>query len=805
MDLLISTIPATNCTPQTIVIGRRGTYNTQQIDFDLSYLIESYGAGVAALMVMRSQDETAYPAVVSQDGTTLTWTISEIDTYYVGSGEVQLMWYVDGGLAKTIIYPMVVMRDILQTTEEPPDAYQTWVDDLTALGAETLQNAQDAAQSALEAEQSATDAGAAKTAAENAQTAAETAQGLAEDAQTAAETAQGKAETAQGKAETAQEKAETAQTAAEAAADRAEDALEEFTTPTASATTLAPSAPATASYANGHFTFGIPKGDVGSTPDFSIGSVETLQPSQPATASITGTVTGTGDITITIDDQDFVFEVNGFPAYITVDNVAIIAGEDATVTVTLLDDQGPMAEKDITLIVGDTEYTAATDDEGIATFTIPDLAKGNYIAQAIFAGDDLYDEASGAGLIMVSDTILTVDVPTIDYGTPITINVGLVDVDDNPLSGLVIVNINGEDYNVLVTDGEGTIEVNEVLDAGDYTVNAKYIGDSVTTAESTFTVYPLSADMTVSVEDISYGNGFTINIEFSDDSVSGLVIVNINEIDYAIYVENGAGSKDINVILDADTYDVFAQIDDVNYDVEPASSSFTVKPLGTTLTITTEDISFGEDAVFDITLVDENGEGLTAAVTVTVDKDYTVAVANGVATLVISDLAPGTYTVEAAFLADNYEESSATAEITVSEVPEYAIEVEATNESAIVTLTDDEGNPIEGAEIEYAVNGESATATTDKDGKATIPLDGNSTVEVTYTDDNGATTSISTEVVLVDNIVEVEKIVEKNVTVEVPVNATISLAYEDGKVVATLTEKRNNRYRNRNRICKRNR
>lgn len=200
--MIISTIPASNCTPKTIVIGRRGTYDTMQIVFDLSYLIETYGNGVAVLAVKRSHDESAYPAVVAQDGSTLTWTVSETDTAYVGAGECQLMWYVDGGLAKTIIYPMVVMRDILTTSEEPPDGYENWIEHLTELGAETQQNAQNAEQSASEA-------------AENAQ--------------------------------------------------RAEEAAELLTNVSATATTLEPGQEATAEYNEGVFAFGIPKGAKGDT------------------------------------------------------------------------------------------------------------------------------------------------------------------------------------------------------------------------------------------------------------------------------------------------------------------------------------------------------------------------------------------------------------------------------------------------------------------------------------------------------------------------------------------------------------
>ena len=182
--MVICTVEVNEKSPQTIVIGRRGTYNTQEIMFDIGYLIDAYGAGTAVLAIKRSQDSSAYPTVVTQEDTTLTWTVSETDTYYVGAGECQLMWYVDGGLAKTIIYHLVVMRDILSTSEEAPDAYQEWVDNLTALGTETLKNAQNAAQSASNAESAKDDAVTAKEAAENAQEAAGEAQQAAETAVT---------------------------------------------------------------------------------------------------------------------------------------------------------------------------------------------------------------------------------------------------------------------------------------------------------------------------------------------------------------------------------------------------------------------------------------------------------------------------------------------------------------------------------------------------------------------------------------------------------------------------------------------
>lgn len=192
--MITTNVIVSEATPARIVVGRRDTYSTQQISFDLSYLIDNYGAGTAVLLVKGPNDKSAYQADAMQENGTLLWTISNIDTAYRGNGECEIFWYVDGGLAKSIIYPLLILKDIGETTEERPDPYETWVDTLTALGAETLTNAQNAAQSEAEAKQ-------AKDASVEAQRAAEEAQRLSEKAQRGAETAEENSETQALKAE----------------------------------------------------------------------------------------------------------------------------------------------------------------------------------------------------------------------------------------------------------------------------------------------------------------------------------------------------------------------------------------------------------------------------------------------------------------------------------------------------------------------------------------------------------------------------------------------------------------------------
>ena len=144
-----------------LCLGRRGETEATEIVFDVSELIAVYGSGAAVVLNKGVNDASAYPVSTTQDGSLVSWIITDTETAYTGQGTAELLWYVGESLAKTIVWTTFVAQDIGVPDVTPPDPYQSWVDTLTALGAETLQNAQDA---------------------EAAQTAAETAQGIAEDA-----------------------------------------------------------------------------------------------------------------------------------------------------------------------------------------------------------------------------------------------------------------------------------------------------------------------------------------------------------------------------------------------------------------------------------------------------------------------------------------------------------------------------------------------------------------------------------------------------------------------------------------------
>ena len=64
----------------TIPIGRVGERNIKTVEFDISDWIAKYGEGYVSLLIKRPKEDIVYPALISQDGQTVTWNITDTDT-----------------------------------------------------------------------------------------------------------------------------------------------------------------------------------------------------------------------------------------------------------------------------------------------------------------------------------------------------------------------------------------------------------------------------------------------------------------------------------------------------------------------------------------------------------------------------------------------------------------------------------------------------------------------------------------------------------------------------------------------------
>ena len=161
------------------VIGHVRENDVTQVVFDLSGWVSLYGLGTVALSVMRQGDLVPYPVPIAIVDGKATWTISATDTARRGHIKAQLTYMVSTKVKKTCIY-LFAVRDSLPSDGPAPQPYETWLETLQAMTAETTANAVSASQSAQSAGQSASDA----------EQSMQEAQGHADNASTSAQNAE---------------------------------------------------------------------------------------------------------------------------------------------------------------------------------------------------------------------------------------------------------------------------------------------------------------------------------------------------------------------------------------------------------------------------------------------------------------------------------------------------------------------------------------------------------------------------------------------------------------------------------------
>lgn len=160
-------------------IGYVGENNATEVAFDFTSWAEEYGSGSPVLRFKRNLDEEAYPVTLDVEEENLAvWTVSNTDLFYKGQAEGQLQFVVDDVVKKSRIFSVMV-SDSLIPTEDAPDPYDDWMDDLVRLTGESETNAynagvsaSNAATSALNAATSEANAGTSATNAANSATAA---------------------------------------------------------------------------------------------------------------------------------------------------------------------------------------------------------------------------------------------------------------------------------------------------------------------------------------------------------------------------------------------------------------------------------------------------------------------------------------------------------------------------------------------------------------------------------------------------------------------------------------------------------
>ena len=416
----------------------------------------------------------------------------------------------------------------------------------------------------------------------------------------------------------------------------------------------------------------------------------------------------------------------------------IVFGGDLTVDAVLPDD----ATGEVIITVDGTSYTAGIND-GKATQVVKDLTAGSHVVVVKYAGDDKYTAVEIAKGVNVAKAqpVLGVVIADVDYGNGFVIEATLTGVNSAPLSGNVIVTVNGKEYTVKVTDGKG-IATGDKLAAGTYAFAAVWAGDdnyNIVTENGDFKVNKIDSSVVVNVNNIKVGEDAVISVKLASDA-TGEVVITVNGEDYTAAIENGKAVKTISG-LKADDYTVTVKYaGDNNYNEATGSAEFSVSKISDyNMDISVPEIKEGVNSTISVDLPKD----ATGTVTVEIDgKKYTANVIDGTANVIVSGLSAGDYNITTVYSGDaKYDSMTKKGNVTV--IPNINVNLDVSDVEMfyhdgtrlIAKLTDFQGKPIVNATIYFSINGVIYAKTTDANGTASMGLNLDSNVypvTVTY-------------------------------------------------------------------------
>ena len=376
------------------------------------------------------------------------------------------------------------------------------------------------------------------------------------------------------------------------------------------------------------------------------------------------------------------------------------------------------ATGNIAVVVDGDKYDVAIVN-GSAKLTLSDLPAGVYYIEAKYNGNSIVTESYNSTKFTIDliDSSIAVEAKDIKCGEEAVITATVT----NGATGTVTFFVNGKTYVIDITDSVATLKIAD-LTTGDYPVFAYYNGDKyykTSYNSTTFNVAKLASTTTVNVSDIKVGEDAVISIAVPEIT-SGVVSVTVGDAIYNVAVVDGKGSLTLSGLASG-SYDVVAKFNgDDKYLASEDSAKFNVTKLASTIDIAVDNIKVGEDAVIGVALP----EAATGEVIISVNgKNYTVMTKYGMASVTISDLANGTYSVDAFYNGDDiYAPIKNSTAFTVSKVSDYNMTVD----------------------IADIVKGENATIT------VSVPEDGTGSVIVTIngTDYNGTVVNGTAKVII---------------------------------------------------------
>ena len=418
-------------------------------------------------------------------------------------------------------------------------------------------------------------------------------------------------------------------------------------------------------------------------------------------------VTYSGDDNYDPCQSNFTVAVNKKLADMAITAGDITYGEAATIAVTTPTD----ATGTVTICIGDKNY-AAEIINGEATFNITGLNAGNYEAIANYTGDANYMACQNTTQFRVSKAPTEISVASDvvnlkvldEFATEATLipDVGYLTYISNDTSIAIVLNgtikATGAGSTIITVNFEG----NNNYEASNKTINV------------TVTLNDASISVNNSTLDLKVGESFSIaattipddlNVTYIPDD-SGVASVSENGVVTALKEGNGI----ITVRVGGDG--IYAQ--------NSTTVNVSVGKKDTILTISTEDITYGENTTITATMTTDG------TVTVNINNEnIALEITNGTGQITIPNLNAGEYNIKATFEGnDHYKAANATTTLTVTKIQSMLTiqPIPETAQGEDITIIINVQNDATGT-ITLTVNGENYIANIEN-GQATFNITG---------------------------------------------------------------------------------
>ena len=483
-----------------------------------------------------------------------------------------------------------------------------------------------------------------------------------------------------------------------------------------------------------------------------------------ATFDLTDVAPGTYDVTATYsgDENHTAQSTDGkvtIPKYSTPMSIEVGDGKvDETIEVTVNVPENATGK--VTIEVNGQTYTKEIAD-GKAVFDVTGLLSGNKTVTATYEGDDSYLANSTTANFTVNKNPAPISVE-VDNSTAgqATITVTLPE----DATGYVIVNVNGVDYGINLTNGDKSVTV-PIKGSGEYTAVVNYLGDEKYLGNSTEKDFNASSskvapNIAAEVENVPVGEDVQVKVTIPEGG-DGNVTVTIGNITKTVSVTGGENIITIPGVSEG-THDVnISYSGNDQYEPQNITKSVTVFR-----SINAENITRGWNSPYDYKaeFLDKSGHVLenTEVQFIVNGKTYTVKTdSQGIAYLDTSKLPVGKYDVTIINPVTG-EQTTRTTTIVKRLIENKDITMDFRDGTwYVVRAIGDDGKPVgEGEFVDIYVNTIHYSCRTDKDGYARLKINLNPR---TYTvTSEYKLTKVSNKLVVKQTL----KLVKKTVTVK---------------------------------------